>query len=107
MFRSTQPNTAEITEPQRTPSFASLRNAMPAFPKPAYDRSAMNIETVKPIPQTTQTLANDFQSAPAGRLTNLSRTASHEKLNTPRNFHITRPNITANPTPENRLPTLI
>ena len=63
----------------------------------------MNIETVKPIPQTTQTLANAFQLVPSGRVTIPARTASHENENTPRNLPTTSPSITAIPTPETRL----
>ena len=46
----------------------------------------MNIDTVKPIPQTTHTLANAFQVVPAGSETTFILTASHENENTPRNF---------------------
>ena len=67
----------------------------------------MNIDTVNPIPHTTQTLANAFHVAPAGNATIFIRTAIHENENTPRNYPTTRPIITASPTPEKRLPKLI
>ena len=76
MFKRTAPRTAAITEPQRTPSLASFRRAAPEAPRPAYERSAMNIDTVKPIPQITQTLANAFQVVPSGSLTILALTAA-------------------------------
>lgn len=95
---------AEITEPLRTPSFASFRSAAPEAPRPEYERSAMNIETVNPIPQTTQTLAKAFHVVPSGSVTNFALIASHENENTPRNLPATNPSITDRPTPENKLP---
>ena len=58
-----QPTTADIIEPHRIPSFASDNSVVP-LPNAAYDRSAMNMETVSPIPQSMHTDANDFQFAP-------------------------------------------
>ena len=67
----------------------------------------MNIDTVKPIPQITQTLANAFQVVPSGSLTILALTAAQENVYTPMNLPITRPSIAERPTPEKMLPILI
>ena len=67
----------------------------------------MNIETVNPIPQITQTLAKDFHVVLAGSLTMFNLTAIHEKEKTPMNFPATSPSITASPTPEKSIPMLI
>lgn len=67
----------------------------------------MNIDTVKPMPQTTQMLANEVHDAPDGNDTTLSRIAIQENEKTPRNFPTTKPNITARLAPENRPPMLI
>ena len=107
LLRRTHPRTAAITEPTSTPSLACASNAAPSAPRPEYERSAMNIDTVNPIPQTTHTLANAFHVVLAGSWTNLSLIASHENEKTPMNFPSTRPSITARPTPEKRLPMLI
>ena len=40
----------------------------------------MNIDTVNPIPQITHTLANAFQSVPAGRLTTLVVRGTQEEI---------------------------
>ena len=61
----------------------------------------MNIDTVKPMPQTIQILANDDHEAPEGNDTIRRRMASQEKLKTPANLPTMRPNITAKLTPEN------
>ena len=74
-FRRTHPITAESTDPTSTPSLAWSRRAAPSAPRPAYERSAMNIDTVNPIPQTTQTLAKAFHVVFAGSFTKFSLTA--------------------------------
>ena len=78
-----QPITAETLEPHRIPSFAPFRSAVPSAPIDAYDRSAMKMDTVSPIPQSIQTEAKDFQSQPCGRHTILHFIATKEKGNTP------------------------
>ena len=75
-----------MTEPKSTPNFARSSRAKPSAPNPAYERSAMNIDTVKPIPHTTQTLAKALHEEPAGSDTMPSLTAIHEKENTPKNL---------------------
>ena len=96
-----------MTEPQSTPNLAWSRSMPPFAPKLAYDKSAMNIDTVKPMPHTTHTLANAFHVAPTGSVTILRRIANHEKEKTPINLPMTNPNITAKLTPENSVPMLI
>ena len=67
----------------------------------------MNIDTVNPIPQTTQTLAKAFHVAPEGSDTTPRRIAIHEKENTPANLPTTRPNMAARLTPEKSVPTVM
>lgn len=62
----------------------------------------MNIETVRPIPQSIQTDANAFQSLPSGSCTNFNFIAIQQKVNTPMNFPNANPVITENPTPPKR-----
>lgn len=107
LHNSAQPRVAEIAEPKRTPNFASPSNAKPSLPRLTYERSAINIDTVKPIPHTTQTLANDFHEVSAGNDTTPNFTAIQEKENTPKNLPTTKPNMTARLTPDNTLPKLI
>ncbi len=60
----------------------------------------MNIDTVKPMPQSIQTLANERQSAPEGSVATFSLMKSHENDSTPTNLPTTNPRITARLTPE-------
>ena len=51
----------------------------------------MNMETVKPMPVSMQTLKKFFQLQPWGSWTNPNLTASQENENTPTNFPTANP----------------
>ena len=87
------PNNADMNEPHRMPSLACPRTAAPPWSE-AYERSAMKMETVSPMPQSIHTDAKERQSLPCGRETNPHFIAIHEKENTPTNLPTTRPTIT-------------
>ena len=78
LFRRKAPRRAEIRDPRRIPNLALFKRWAPSAPRAENDRSAMNIETVKPMPHRTQTLAKAFHDVPSGRETNFSFTLSHE-----------------------------
>ena len=67
----------------------------------------MNMETVKPMPVSMQTLKKFFQLQPLGSWTNPNLTASQENENTPTNFPTANPKKTARPTPLSRLSILM
>ena len=100
LFSNKHPNIAEINEPQSTPNLACESIVALFSPIPAYDRSAMKIDTVSPIPHRAQIPEKDFQLLPFGSTTMFIFTATQAKRNTPTNLPITSPDITGIPTPE-------